>query len=390
MTELTLPEPAAELWIETRDILTHLGPRRNPWNVHLGGGTVLAARLRHRESTDIDVIVRSVRSLGALARPGPRNLAARLGGTPIHESQAQIKVRMRQGIIDLNTAPVLPQEGHEDVEIGSRRQTVLSTTQILRGKLERANDPAPVRDVYDVIRAAHDPKLAGSLTAAYGLLIEDEQDAIETGWLLLDTTYEEDAAEDLKLTEEPRADLAMLGSTAALALNNHRLARLVVTLEGVSLQIERTTRNGKVFTDTTTQEDARPAMDRLGVNVHISDHNGSQADVAGRIEDHVKNRRSGVVFDTADSHPEQRLDGRNPSMKRADAPTATVSVPSSNPPTLRPPSPALFSEAGADHSEDTNVVRNEKAGPGGTPGKTDQRDRKARSRAKKSSTTYDI
>ena len=341
MIELTLPEPAADLWIETRDILTRLGPPRSPWKIHLGGGTVLAARLRHRESTDIDVIVRSVRSLGALPRPGPRNLAAQLGGTPIHESPAQIKVQMEQGIIDLNTAPVIPQEGHEVVEISSRRQAVLSTTQILRGKLERANDPAPVRDVYDVIRTADDPKLAGSLTAAYGLLIEDEQDAIETGWLLLDATYEEDAAEDLKLTEEPRADLAILGSTAALVLNKHRLARLVITLEGVSLQIERTTRNGKVFTDTTTQEDARAAMDRLGVNIHISDHNGSHADVADRIEEHVENRRSGVVFDTADSHPEQRLDGRNPSMKRADAPTATGSVPISNPPTLLPPSPAL-------------------------------------------------
>ena len=321
MTELTLPAPAADLWIETQDILTQLGPHGNPWTVHLGGGTILAARLRHRESSDINIVIRSVRSLGALARPGQRNLAAQLGGTPLEENQGQIKIRMRDGIIDLNTAPVAPGEGHEDVEISGRRQTVLSTTQILRGKLERANDPAPVRDVYDVIRAADDPKLAGSLAAAYGLLIEYEQDAIETGWVLLDAAYEEEAAQELRLTEEPRADLAMLGSTAALALANHRLSRLVITLEGRSLQIERTARNGQVFTDTTTQENARAAMNRLGVNIHISDHNGSQADVAGRIQEHAENRRSGVVFDTADNHPEQRLDGRNPSMKRAETTT---------------------------------------------------------------------
>ena len=324
MTELTLPAPAADLWIETRDILTHLGPPENPWTVHLGGGTILAARLRHRESTDIDVIIRSVRSLGALARPGPRNLAAHLGGTPLQESQGQIKVQMRDGIIDLNTAPVLPRDGHEDVEISGQRQTVLSTTQILRGKLERANNPAPVRDIYDVVRTADDPKLAGSLAAAYGLLIEDEQDAIETGWVLLDATYEEEAAEELKLTEEPRADLAMLGSTAALALNNHRLARLVITLEDASLQIERTTRCGDVFSTTTRPQDARTAMDRLGVNIHIADHNGTPADVVGRLQEHVENTRTGVVFDTGDNHPEERLDGRNPSMKRADTPTTTV------------------------------------------------------------------
>ena len=296
---------------------------------------------------------------------------------------------MRDGIIDLNTAPVLPREGHEDVEISGQRQTVLSTTQILRGKLERANNPAPVRDIYDVVRTADDPKLAGSLAAAYGLLIEDEQDAIETGWVLLDATYEEEAAEELKLTEEPRADLAMLGSTAALALNNHRLARLVITLEGASLQIERTTRCGDVFSTTTRPQDARTAMDRLGVNIHISDHNGTPADVVGRIQKHVENRRTGVVFDTGDNHPEERLDGRNPSMKRADTPTTTVSVPGTTP-KLEPPSPALFSEAGVDHSEDINVVRNKNTSLGGEPNKTDDRNRKPGNRAKKSSKTYNI
>ena len=389
MTELTLPAPAADLWIKTRDILTHLGPPENPWTVHLGGGTILAARLRPRESTDIDVVIRSVRSLGALARPGPRNLAAHLGGTPLQESQGQIKVQMRDGIIDLNTAPVLPRDGHEDVEISGQRQTVLSTTQILRGKLERANDPAPVRDVYDVIRAADDPKLAGSLAAAYGLLIDYEQDTIETEWVLLDAAYEEEAAQELKLTEEPRADLATLGSTAALALNNHRLARLVMTLEGASLQIERTTRCGDVFSTTTRPQDARTAMDRLGVNIHISDHNGTPADVVGRIQKHVENRRTGVVFDTGDNHPEERLDGRNPSMKRADTPTTTVSVPGTTP-KPEPPSPALFSEAGVDHSEDINVVRNKNASPGGEPNKTDDRNRKPGNQAKKSSRTYNI
>ena len=326
MTELTLPAPAAALWLETRDVLTQLGPPENPWTVHLGGGTVLAARLHHRESTDIDIVVRNVRSLGALTQPGPRNLAAQLGGTPLKENQGQSKIQMGAGIIDLNTAPVIPKEGHEDVEISGRRQAVLSTTQILRGKLERANNPAPVRDVYDVIRTADDPKSAGSLASAYGLLIEYEQDAIETEWVLLDAAYEEEATQELKLTEEPRADLAMLGSTAARTLNNHRLARLVITLEGTSLQIERTTRGGDVFTATTKPQDAQNAMNRLGVNIHISDHNASTVDVVAKIREQVNNQRKGVVFDTGDEQPEQRLDGRNPSMKRAGTPTTTLGV----------------------------------------------------------------
>ena len=328
MTKLTLPESASDLWLQTRDVLTRLGPAGDPWTIHLGGGTVLAARLHHRESTDIDVIIRNIPALGTLARPGPDNLIARLGGTRIKETQGQIKVQMRNGIIDLNTAPVVPRDGHEDVEIAGRTQAVLSTTQVLRGKLERANNPAPVRDVYDMIRIADDPDAAGSLAAAYGLLIEDEQDAIETEWVMLDAMYEQEAIDELRLTEEPRGDLAMLGSTGALALNNHRLARLVITREGEQIEIERTTRNGKVFTDSATDVDAGPSMDQLGVNMHMAQHQATQGRVQRRIEEHVRKGRNGVVFDTADSHPEQRLDGRNPSMKRADAPTASFcSVP---------------------------------------------------------------
>ncbi len=323
MTRLTLPEPAGDLWLQTRDILTRLGPAGNPWAVHLGGGTVLGARLHHRESTDIDIVVYEVPALGALARPGPENLTTRLGGTTIKETQGQIRVRMKTGVIDVNTAPVIPEDDHEEAEIEGRPQTVLSTVQILRGKFERATEPAPVRDVYDVIRAAADADAAGSLAAAYGLLIEDRQDAIETEWRMLDALYEQEASDELRLTEEPQAHPAMLGSAGALALSSHRLARLVVSLEGDEIQIERTTRNGKVFTDSTSLATVGRLMNRLGVKMHMAEHNATQGRVERRIEEHVRNRRNGVVFDTSDSHPERRLDGRNASMKRADAPTAT-------------------------------------------------------------------
>jgi len=323
MAKLTLPEPAGDLWLQTRDILTRLGPAGNPWAVHLGGGTVLGARLHHRESTDIDIVVHEVPALGALARPGPENLTTRLGGTTIKETQGQIRVRMKTGVIDVNTAPVIPEDDHEEAEIEGRPQTVLSTVQILRGKFERATEPAPVRDVYDVIRSAADADAAGSLAAAYGVLVEDRQDAVETEGRMLDARDEQEAGDELRLTEEPQADPAMLGSAGALALSGHRLARLVVSLEGDEIEIERTTRNGKVFTNSTSRATVGRLMNRLGVKMHMAEHNATQGRVERRIEEHVRNRRNGVVFDTADSHPERRLDGRNPSMKRADAPTAT-------------------------------------------------------------------
>ena len=57
--DLTLPEPARTLLGRTRGILdTYVTPRtpdRSGWTI--GGGTILAARWRHRESRDIDLLV---------------------------------------------------------------------------------------------------------------------------------------------------------------------------------------------------------------------------------------------------------------------------------------------------------------------------------------------
>ena len=56
---LTLPEPARTIFSRTRAILdayiTPHTPDRSGWKI--GGGTILAARWRHRESQDIDLLV---------------------------------------------------------------------------------------------------------------------------------------------------------------------------------------------------------------------------------------------------------------------------------------------------------------------------------------------
>ena len=52
---LTLPEPARSLWLEKPDIIRNLPGEagKPPGRAQLCGGTVLAARLKHRLSTDL-------------------------------------------------------------------------------------------------------------------------------------------------------------------------------------------------------------------------------------------------------------------------------------------------------------------------------------------------
>ena len=152
-------------------------------------------------------------------------------------------------MIDLSTAPVVPSVGSRAHIISGCPQDVLSNTQIMRGKMSRADRPGPVRDVYDVIRTSMDDATAAELTAAYNLLIEIEQDAIESAWVAMDAAYEEDAQDQLRLTEPPCSDLSILGSTAARILHDHRLERVVVAIDEGRLRVDRTTRHGRRFTD---------------------------------------------------------------------------------------------------------------------------------------------
>ena len=84
MDNLTLPEPAAGLWAEKRSILHAIPPETFGRSIppHLGGGTILAARWKHRISTDIDVLLPGRNTLIDLLQDNDRNIVNQLGGTP--------------------------------------------------------------------------------------------------------------------------------------------------------------------------------------------------------------------------------------------------------------------------------------------------------------------
>ena len=320
MNTLTLPSPAAELWSATRDTLTKLGRGPERWKIRMGGGTVLAARIGHRESTDIDLVVVNKKVLGARGLLEEGDLPDRLGGREVTKNPGQIKIEMPAGVIDLSTAPVIPSVGSRTHTISGHPQDVLSNTQIMRGKMSRADKPGPVRDVYDVVRTSMDDATAGDLTAAYNLLIDIEQDAIESAWIAMDTAYEEDARDQLRLTEPPCADLSTLGSTAARILHDHRLERVVVAIDEGRLRVDRTTRHGRTFTDFPGPEDPGENVGALGVYACIEEHGGRGADI---LEHAVGVRNAGgegVIFDTAGQLPIRRLESHTPSGRRTGTP----------------------------------------------------------------------
>ena len=71
MEELTLPEPGRELFIRTQKLLVRgagLAERTQSPRTMFAGGTVLAARWRHRSSKDNDIHCRNDGNDGVLTR----------------------------------------------------------------------------------------------------------------------------------------------------------------------------------------------------------------------------------------------------------------------------------------------------------------------------------
>ena len=158
---LELPEPARRLWLRTRDAVRTSLDEIGGAEYQIGGGTVLAARWKHRLSYDVDLTLPDTLPLYRLENPVEsrfENRMRELGGRPeYYQSLQMYQVQFGEQGLDLWVHAVEPPGSQSRLEIEGREETVLSNVQILWGKIARAERNLS-RDVYDVVYAAeHDP-----------------------------------------------------------------------------------------------------------------------------------------------------------------------------------------------------------------------------------------
>ena len=151
--ELTLPEPARTLLGRTRAILdayvTPHTPDRSGWQI--GGGTILAARWRHRESRDIDLLVHprtETRFLHPEAAPELHRRLEAAGARKISFGRFS-QILFEESRIEMLAAAPQPQVGHQRAIVDGREATALASSQILTGKFSNRSLNPPVRDLYD-------------------------------------------------------------------------------------------------------------------------------------------------------------------------------------------------------------------------------------------------
>ena len=276
MENLTLPEPAASLWASKRHIVHAIPPEmfRSTIQPHIGGGTILAARWRHRLSTDIDVLLPGRNSLIDLLQENDRNIVKQLGGTPEAVSSGRVKIAFEHGRLDLSTFRPDPPYGQREAAVDGQLEQVLSTTQILHGKLERV-DQLLVRDIFDILTAAD--KDPAALATAASMVPKQRATAIESAW--------REAAADLadRFQDEVHASTRLNGDTlgpdAAAAFHDHRYTRLQIDIGDNQLTIRKSTATTTLAPETYQLTDTRwisgqpgRAIMESGVGTHLNNN----------------------------------------------------------------------------------------------------------------------
>ena len=233
---LTLPEPARALWRRIGDTMqTELRAVGEP---RLGGGTLLAARWKHRTSVDIDLTIEKetaqIDRIDRLTRAN-ENLYHALGRLHAERvfavNKDHVTVTFDISELDITVLRSQPRHGERSAVVEGQEWTVLSSTQVLGGKLSRA-DELLHRDAYDLRHAAL--VAPADLAKAVNRLTARETEEIIHRWRRVGPEWTTRAEETLRpiLRQYNAIDITRLASETADALQNARYRIVKITTRG--------------------------------------------------------------------------------------------------------------------------------------------------------------
>ena len=303
MEEITLPKPARTLWQRAREVI-HSLPAEDTGRIvvpHIGGGTLLAARWKHRLSADIDILLPGRNSLIRFAQDNDDNLARRLGGEPEAQTGSRIKIAFEHGKLDISVLRPSPARAERQASVDGVGEMVLSSAQVLRGKLERVMK-LPVRDVIDMtVAGKKDP---GALATAANMLSRDAAGAVAELWRAADEEFEKQLNEDnavRSLNVPGGVNEKTLGTAAAQALMDNRYRRLRVEVENDRLRIRRWGAAGPLPSDEYDRNRAAEALIESGIGIHLNQNGPIDAPGLLKAIRVAGERGRRVVYDSSDS-----------------------------------------------------------------------------------------
>ena len=393
--KMTLPEPAATVWRTHKKAIRGLKVKADgsESRLMLGGGTVMASRLNHRRSTDIDVFFPDLEDMVEGMRGGGNDLAQATKGEKLVDDEKEVKVRVRGGEIDAMALTPHFEGSEEIVEIDGEHETVLTNAQILRGKMERTNR-AITRDAFDIVTAAKlDPRsLEIAVNAVSKKACANACRQIEGHGDYYARDIRERAAltgVPSKLEEHPDT----LAKKTSQALRAHRYRRLAIELTDKGLQVTTERQGREPRTETYQTGKVGQGLLQSGALDHIATNwDIGRERLRHSMQTLAQRKWTGTVIDTewgtpkddlayamgnAAQHPSLTGNPATPSGTSAETDQANPANPPdlghenkitrSEKPELAPPSQEFLAGEPNDNSTDTTVVRRNGETVGGTP-----------------------
>ena len=319
--ELRLPEPAGQLWNRVHSIVSRTFKGKGKYR--LGGGTLLAARWKHRVSIDIDLSIepkgRAPQRIANWIDEGSsfRKELERLGcGKPVALSWYQIRIPFKESTLDISVLDAYPSTGEHVASVNGKRTVVLSTTQVLGGKLARP-EKLLHRDAYDIRHAAQVEKQ--SLAKALNGMERSEAGKIIRTWNRLEGHWAALAPSQLQIvvpkhTYEP----ATLAAETAEALRDALYQHVRITTHGRRGTFYAETVGGTSVQVSFTRRSLLETLNQHGIKDYLSNQSRDPDNVE-LIERIKKACRFGARQKTVyeKSHKRLELEARRPRTRTA-------------------------------------------------------------------------
>ena len=299
---MKLPEPARQAWRQHCKALLRIAGEKAGGRLLIGGGTILASRWGHRLSEDIDVLLPDRQVVSDTHPGGPNDLARLTGGQVEGKWRDRIKVRVEHGLLDVCAMQPQLRGLEQETTVEGETAAVLSTAQILRGKLNRTHHGL-ARDAFDLVAAAKaDPR---ALQHAVNALDKVETDLVLNNLQHANKDIADSADEALHgVAKTFETDMKRLGINAAQAVDDSRYTRVRITLEREKVHIDRWTASGRQPPETYPSDHVAEALLESGIGEYLKVNHLTHETMAGQgIAELIRQQRQGPIFDTANTNP---------------------------------------------------------------------------------------
>ena len=235
---------------------------------HLGGGSILSARWNHRLSRDLDVHLQL--NTTEDARKVLDRAADACGGYRIEHPQfRRIEFeRNKENHVDVSFDAPKPRGGEETTIVDGERTVVLSTAQIMTGKLCGRGMHGPARDLVDIAACGKaDP---AALEIAVNGLPEKNLDAILSIYKETREQYAKEAAELEGVAEELKPVIENPTGYATNAIITAKYERVEIRTRDGAAEVETATREGTRTRAYETAEKLQEATEREGIDAFLT------------------------------------------------------------------------------------------------------------------------